>query len=62
MARDVHDRLLTGVRFTYQDFKTLPTDSAGTTELDLPGLALGQQIKVYLLSGPPHPNPPSRWC
>src|SRR6185436_3815637 len=50
VARDLEDQPLSGFRFSYQGIESLPTSSAGATELDLPPEHRpGQQIKIFLL-------------
>src|SRR6185436_8232660 len=51
VARDLADRPLSGIRFSYEKVKSRPTNRTGATELDLPpDQKTGQQIKIVLVA------------
>ena len=51
VARDLVHQPVDGLRFSYNEVKSRPTNRAGATELDLPSeQQIGQQIKVVLAS------------
>ena len=52
IARDLKNHPLPGIRFSYDEVKSRPTNQDGATELDLPpDQPAGRQIKLSLVSG-----------
>ena len=59
VARDLEERPVAGIRFTYGGVESLATNRAGATELDLPpDHPPGRSIKVFLI---PNPKQADAW-
>ncbi len=50
-ALDPHGKVQEGVRFTFADIESLPTDKTGVTDLAVPPLESGRSIEMDLPSG-----------